>query len=367
MITIFQGLEKCIKRGRVAVVTVAVLGMLAVSAAGCGKDAGEKEEAVKVAAYDAGTYVRMSDLTSAGEDPELAASGYEPIHNFDTKLSVPTCITKIDDTWFIVDCYHNRVIYSKELGIPLDQWYIMSAEATQPHTIASDGVVYMIEDTENNRVLVYEKIGDKFIGTQVFYGIGTRPHFTVYDKGTDTFYVWSSETGELYCFRHTKDSGRMYLTEIKKIESLDGIYVRSFSIIDGDIYFVSGVSGAGTKPQILQCDLTDLSVKKTYAVPAELAGMVQIERFEGDYYITVSTDMYGDQSHATFLKTPSLEELSKGNYEDIYSSHFVGGGTPYYITEIDGTCFLTEHRLTDHAIWSFKIDDGKITDETTLY
>lgn len=324
------------------------------------------------------TYIMESSLTSVGQeladaeddgDIEDAIAGIEIVQNYDTTLSVPTYITRQDDTWFIVDCYHNRVIYSDELNAPLDEWYIMSGDATQPHTIASDGSVYMIDDTENNRVLIYEKFNDKFIHTQTFYDIGNRPHYTVYNEVTDTFYVWSSTTGELYCFRHTADSTRMYLTDIRRIDELNGIYVRSFSIIDSYIYFVSGVSdtdSAGAS-NILMCDLDTLDVKEKYTVPAEVAGMVQISKIQDYYYISVSTDTTGSQDYATIIKTASLSDLSQGKYEDIYSEYFIGGGTPYYISNVEDTFFLTEHRLKDHSIWSFKVTDNQITDVTSIF
>ena len=336
--------------------------LLSLSLLACAKKAPKK-----AAPYDGKDYIEISELTQAGESPFEAADALTPVHNYDSQLSVPTYVTKVDDTWFIVDCYHNRVIYSDNMGAPLTDWYIMCGEATQPHTMASDGTVYMIEDTENNRVLIYEKINDKFINTQAIYDIGNRPHFTAYDETSDTFYVWSSVTGELYCFRHTADSSRVYLTEIKKIEELAGLYVRSFTIKDGDIYFVSGVSSDGATGRILKCDLETLSVEKSYNVPNELAGMVQITPIDDMFYITVSTDLYGNQDYATLIRTKSLEDLSSGKYEDIYSKYFIGGGTPYNISQVDDTYFLTEHRLKDHSIWSFKVSGKEVVDVTSIY
>ena len=319
--------------------------------------------------FDGRKYIRESSLTAAGEDIEDAVDEYNLIQNFDSELSVPTYITKQDDTWFIVDCYHNRVIYSDNLNAPLNEWYIMSSDATQPHTIASDGTVYMIDDTENNRVLIYEKADGVFIHTQTFYDIGNRPHYTVYNEITDTFYVWSSTTGELYCFRHAADSSRMYLTDIRKISELDGIYVRSFSIIDGYIYFVSGVSDTDSTSAscIYRCDLDTLEVKEKYAVPSSIAGMVQITKIQDYYYVSVSTDTAGSQDYATIVKAASLSDLSQGKYEDIYSKYFVGGGTPYYISNVDDTFFLTEHRLKDHSIWSFEVNDNQIIDVKSIF
>ncbi len=335
--------------------------------AGCGGLGGGDKTPVKADPFDGSKYLRMSELYDSAADLEAAAAGYETEHNYDTRLSVPTYVTKVDDVWFIVDCYHNRIIYSDTMGKPLDQWNIMCSEVTYPHTLASDGKVYLMDDTENSRVLVFEKSGDKFIKTQVFYEIGIRPHFSAYDEISDTFYVWSSESGELYCFRHTADSTRMYLTDIRKVDQLSNTYVRSFTIIGDEIFFVSGVSAAGVKPQILVCDLETLSVKRTYDVPDTMAGMVQIMPIEGYYYITVSTDISGNQDFATIVRTKSLDGLVKGKYEDIYSEYFVGGGTPYNISKVDDTYYLTEHRLTDHQIWSFKVNGGSITDVNTVY
>ncbi|MBO4242569.1 MAG: hypothetical protein J5883_04755 [Clostridiales bacterium] len=334
---------------------------------GCGNTTSMNTVSQKAEPYDGKAYIRMSELTEEGEDISKAVMDYVHVNNYDSVLSVPTYITKVDDVWFIVDCYHNRVLYTDELGKPLNQWYIMTDKVTYPHTIASDGTVYLIDDTENNRVRVYEKHEGVFINTQVIDDIGSRPHFSVYDPVSDTFYVLSSGTGELYCFRRMPDSTRVYLTEVRKVEQLSDIYVRSFTIIGGDIYFVSGVSPTGAKPQVLVCDLATLNVKKTYDVPDAFAGMVQIMPIEDAFYITVSTDITGNQDYATIIRTPTLEALSKGQYEDIYSEYFIGGGTPYNISKVDDTYFLTEHRLKDHQIWSFKVTRGKITDVKTVY
>lgn len=333
---------------------------------GCGK---ESADTSSDAAFDGKGYLKESTLVLTDMTLEEAGKKYQPeivLDNYPT-LSVPTYITRFDGVWFIVDCYHDRVIYSEELGLPIEDWKIMCGMATQPHTIASDGSVYLIDDTENNRVLIYEKTNGVFIPTQYFEGIGDRPHFSVYDEKTSTFYVWSSENGEMYLFRHTKDSSRMYLTEIRKVEQLSDLYVRSFTIIDDDIYFVSGVNEDHEPGHILKCDLGTFSLEQTYTVPDELAGMVQIMPIDDMFYITISTDLTGNQDYATIVRTYSLDDLSAGEYEDIYSDYFIGGGTPYYISQVDDTYYLTEHRLPGHSIWSFKTKNREITEVTALY
>ncbi len=280
-------------------------------------------------------------------------------------LSVPTYLTRIKDMYFIVDCYHNQVIYNENLSDPLYEWRVMTQDLSLPHTIAGDGTVYMIDDTERNRILIMEEDINLngqpvYVPTQEFTDIGDRPHYVIYHEETDTFYAWSSESGEMFLFRHPKDDSRMYLTEVRSIPSLAGIYVRSFTIIEDSVYFVSGNSS------IIEAELSTFEIKKEYPVPDTLAGMVQLTPIEDYYYITISTDITGNQDYATIIRTKDLDNLINGEYEDVYDN-FVGGGTPYYITGIDGTWYLTEHRLPGHSIWSFQVTDNQITNVQTLY
>jgi len=313
-----------------------------------------------VTAYVPEDYLQQSTLI----DFSIETLNHIP-DNPNPTLSVPTYLTQINDMYFIVDCYHNQVIYNENLSDPLYEWRIMTQDLSLPHTIAGDGTVYMIDDTEQNRILIMEESVNLngqpvYIPTQEFTGIGDRPHYVIYHEKTDTFYAWSSESGEMFLFRHPKEDSRMYLTEIRSIPSLAGIYVRSFTIIDDSIYFVSGNS------TIIEAELSSFKIKKEYPVPNELAGMVQLTPIEDYYYITISTDITGNQDYATIIRTKNLGDLIKGEYEDVYDN-FVGGGTPYYITGIGDTWYLTEHRLPGHSIWSFQVVDNQITNVKTLY
>lgn len=294
------------------------------------------------------------DFTPAAQDIPRNSSG---------DLSVPTYVTKVDDTYFIVDCYHNQVIYHDNLSDPLTDWQVLTDEIDKGHTIASDGTVYLVDDTEGNRILVFEKREGVFYHTQTLDEVGNRPHYIVYDAPTDTFYVWSSMNGEMYLCRHDPGDTRMYLTEIRKTEALADTYVRSFTIDGSDIYFVSGIPGS---PAILRADLSTFEVREAYPVPDVMAGMVQLTIADDSYYITVSTDIAGNQDAATMIRTEDLSQLTEGSYEDVYAN-FIGGGTPYYITHIDNSYYLTEHRIPGHALWKFDITESGISNVEAVY
>lgn len=317
--------------------------------------------------FDGSDYVRESVLTG---DTSVSQNA-----NAYPSLSVPTDITYLDGRYFIVDCYHSQIIYNDNLSDPLTDWTVLTDNASSGyslgHTIVSDGSVMLADDTENNRVLVFERSGDGYTLTQTFDEIGNKPHYIVYNEGTNAFYCWSSYSGEMYIFRHKKDDTRMYLTNVVTIERLADTYVRSFTIDDNDLYFVSGLPADGSSsflPQILKYDLISFDRIESYDVPEEIAGMVQLEHIGDLFYITVSTDLYGSQDAATMICASSIEDISSGNYETVYDDFFEGGGTPYYMGVIDGTWYLTEHRLPAHAIWSFNIDEsGAITASDTIY
>lgn len=296
-------------------------------------------------------------LASWSEDPPAGGITY----NTWQALSVPTQITRIGGDYFIVDCYHNQILTSPSLDTPLTEWLVLTDQINRGHTIAGDGVVYLADDTENNRILIFEKKDGVFYQTQSFENIGIRPHYVIYDEASERFYALSSMTGELYVFfRPQKDSSAVALEKVLSIPELNNIYVRSFTIAGDDIFFVSGNSS------IIRADKKELNILETWPVPSEIAGMVQLTKIQNYFYITVSTDLYGNQDYATLLRVKDLADLESGNWEDIYDS-FIGGGTPYYISSFDGHFYLTEHRIPGHGIWQFDVEDDQFTQIRTLF
>lgn len=282
------------------------------------------------------------------------------VKNAQTSLSVPTQFTKIGDDYFLVDCYHNQILTSPSPDLPLTEWMVLTDQIDRGHTIAGDGLVYLADDTENNRILVFEKRDGRFYLTQTFSDIGVRPHYVVYDESADRFYALSSMTGELYVFFRPAGDSRVALEKVMSVPELAGAYVRSFTIDGDDIYFVSG------NRSILRARKKDLKIMESWPVPDEIAGMVQLTRIQDYYYITVSTDLLGNQDAATILRVSDLSLLALGQWEDVYES-FIGGGTPYYISSFDGHYYLTEHRLPGHSVWQFDVEDNRLANILSLY
>lgn len=288
-------------------------------------------------------------------------------------LNVATYINKADDTYFIVDCYHNQIIYNDTLTDELSEWNVLTDEVNYAHTIATDGVMLMTDDTENNRLIVFQKTQAGYVQTQILENIGMKPHFVQYNADRELFMAWSSITGELYLIKRydTPDEQGIYpvyIEDILKVDELYGVYVRSFTVIGNEIYFVSGHNNQ----KIIKARLTEenektsLTVTAYYDVPAELAGMVQLYKIQDYYYITVSTDNTENQDYATIVRAKSLEDMSEGDYEDIYALFGLDAGTPYYINEIEGRYYMTHHRTWENII-AFNVVENEIRNVEVIY
>ena len=279
-------------------------------------------------------------------------------YNPNKELCVCTQVTKIGEFYFLVDCYNNQVIYSKDLTAPIPDWQVMTGDIQKGHTVASDGRLYLVDDTEGGRVLVFIYNGYSFECTQVIENVGVRPHYIVYNEADASFYVWSSMTGQMYVYKAISNANEVRIDHVMMIKELDGIYVRSFTIEGDSVYLVSG------NQQIIEARITDFKIMNRYPVPDSMAGMVQILPINGGYYITISTDANGDQKSATVLYTERLSDLAAGKYVDLYA-YFIGGGTPYYLGEINGTYYLTEHRIPGYNVWAFDIGEDHLPTNQT--
>lgn len=276
-------------------------------------------------------------------------------------LLVPTQLTKIGDTFYLVDSYHDQVLYSTAYGVLSSSWKVMAKDLSQPHSIAGDGTVFLVTDTENHRVVSCMKNEEGFVDLQVFDNIGVRPHYVVYDAPTGLFYVWSSMTGEMYLFRRKPDTVEVYLEKVMRIPELYGKYVRSFTIEGDHIYFPCVHSSS-----IVEADKDTFAIRNIYPVPEKIAGMVQLIRIQNYYYLTVSTDINFNQKAATIVRAKSLEDFGTGNYENM-NWYFGGDGAPYYISAADGSYFTVVIRTTGRACgYKFDVVDDQICNREEL-
>lgn len=275
-------------------------------------------------------------------------------------LKLPAQITRQGDYYFIVDTYNDQVLYASDLWKPIGAWRVMDRKLNKPHAIASDGSMYLVVDTDNNRVVCYEYINGRFQRTQQFEDVGKRPHYIQYDALSESFFVWSSVTGDMYIIKKEPVQNTMYIQEIRHIYELDGFYVRSFSIEGDEVLFPSGNNG-----YMIVADKDTLRVKARYQVPMEISGMAFAKKIGSYYYMTVSTDDKLNHENARMIRTSDLETLSLGIYENV-TGYFKDMKVPYYIDRMNGSYYVTSHE-SKKCVYMFNIAGDVIKDVQTVH
>ncbi len=282
-----------------------------------------------------------------------------PYNDF-KNLKLPAQITRQGDYYFIVDTYNDQVLYASDLWKPIREWRVMDRKLNRPHAIASDGSMYLVVDTDNNRVLCYEYVNGRFQNTQRFDDVGTRPHYIQYDAVTESFFVWSSVTGDMYIIKKESVNNQMYIQEIRHIYELDGFYVRSFRIEGNEVLFPSGNNG-----YMIVADKDTLQVKERYPVPMEISGMAFAKKIGSYYYMTISTDEKLNHENAKMIRTSDLQSLSLGLYEDV-TGYFKDMRVPYYIDYINGSYYVTSHE-SQKCVYMFNVAEDVIKDVQTVH
>lgn len=259
-----------------------------------------------------------------------------------TRLYTATQIQKIADTYFIVDCWHHRVIYSRNLSAPIADWQILDANLAGPHSIASDLSLHVVDVSGRHGLNVYAQGGRGFELVQQLSNVGRRPHRVVYEPSLGLFFVIGSMDQRLQAYKNK--GGRLELVISRAIPELKGQYTRSLTIHDGMLYLVGNRS-------IVALGLRALRLN--YAHEIRLASAYQ-----------GANDLFFMSAHSGLLTTTprkafvfkTLSDLGSGHAADV-SSEFVG--TPYYVEKFDGRLWIPE--ITEHTrIASYAILNGSI-------
>jgi hypothetical protein len=257
----------------------------------------------------------------------LDIGGGEP---YTHRLYTPTWITKISELYFIVDCWHHRIIYSNEADRPIGEWKTLDDDLAGPHSIVSDGSIYVAEDTGRHRLRVYVKDAEGFKVRQIVAGVGNRPHRVRYESGSKLFYAVGSIDQSIHVFRNVDD--RLRRVRSRKIGELGAQYTRSITIRDGKLHFVGA-------DDIVICRILGEDVEYLSRLPLAAA-----YRGSNDlYFLPDGSGLFSSTPRKLYF-FKALEELSAGNAVDI--SRIVRG-TPYYMDDFDGGIWIPE--ITEYS------------------
>lgn len=246
-------------------------------------------------------------------------------HAYD-RLYSPTQITKLNGLYFIVDCWHHRILYSQDVRQPLARWRLLDDDVAGPHSIDTDGQLLVTEDTGRHRLKVYRaNARDGFELIQTVGHVGKRPHRVLYDGRHRQFLIMGSEDQSLHALAPTPHGLRATFSQ--HIPELRGEYCRSITLHGDLLYFVA---------------VTHLVVYRRDGNRFRYAGqrlpIRALQGFEGGHG---SNDLFFlDERRGILTATPNraflfnhLMQLVDGTAQDI-SHHF--RGTPYYLSAFDG-------------------------------
>ena len=283
----------------------------------------------------------MMPVSVKAADGAAPGTVFPLMYNPDPSTYVSTQTTYLNGLFFTVDCYHDRIIYNDtgEPNLPLAEWKVMADDFNKPHCICSDGLIYLVVDTDNNRVATYARLATgEFMELQSFANVGIRPHYCEYDPATSSFYVWSSYTGEMYIYKRISGTFVLKQTSVKKLDYMYGLYTRSFTIDGNNIILCS--QGAGG---LIVVNKRTFRLVGIYPVADEIGGVVQVAHIGSHYYLSTSSDRFGNQNVAMTVRSDTLAGFaSSATYTDVTCE--LGGLTgvqvPYYMSNVGGFYFV---------------------------
>jgi hypothetical protein len=223
-------------------------------------------------------------------------------------------------------------------------WKTIEKDMGGPHTIASDGRFYVVDDTGKHRLRVYIRNGNTFELIQTVNNVGVRPHRVVYDPETQAFYVDASNSQTISKLV-VKNNG-LDLLYTKQLPYLGGRYTRSITIHHGHMFFVSGPN------TIHETEYKDdsYSIINSWHVPDLMNNMNDIMWRDGYIWVTYSGDNPG------VVRVRDLNDLEYSP-PDMRASLGISE-TPYFFSEIEGRFYLPQIGSLGNGIISFTLDSN---------
>lgn len=271
--------------------------------------------------------------STASVAPAALAAGNKDKSNNDSyqgRLYTPTQIVKLYGLYFIVDCWHHRILYTRHIDQPISKWKLLDDQIAGPHSIASNGHFYVAEDTGRHGLRVYTRMpSDQFQLHQVIPHVGKRPHRVLYDAKRQQFLTVGSTDQSIHI--HVEKNNRLVEVFQKKVMELNDQYCRSITVKNNSIYFV-GVS------QILEFELQQNAIGK---LKSQLDLNSKYKTLGGaiDLFFLNNASGYLTLNPKNMLSFQHLSDLEKGTAKDL-SANFKG--VPYYMEVFDGKLWLPE-------------------------
>lgn len=269
------------------------------------------------------------------------------------ELYTPTCILKYNDLYFIVDCWNNRILYSKYRGLPVFFWGRIK-NFNRPHKLIFLDDYYYICDTDNHRIVKINRGLTKRKNLAEHF-VFDRPHDIHVENGI--LYVVDGLDGSRIITIDPRDESCSVIAKFPA-EYMRSLYFNSHNIFacsatSGNIYILDKISA-----KLIENISVYASDNKFHCIDVELQLKVGESRFvpnsiiyyEGFWYLT---NYFYKGAKNRFVRFENWIEFKNGNFKDLSS---LVKGVPYFMSIVDECLALGE--IDDYsAISFFSCDD----------
>jgi hypothetical protein len=244
------------------------------------------------------------------------------------RLYTATMLTKIGEHYFIVDCWHHRIIFSENLYSPIKDWKTLDSQIAGPHSIAGDGEILVADCTGYHRLHVYRRQSEGYEHFEVLERAGHRPHRVIYCSEQKLFLVIGSRDQRILLLRN--EGGILRPLADYVITELGGQYTRSITLHNGRLFAV----GNETLVE-LKIDDTNITTVDVFTLHADYCGANDLYFLGEDSGILTRTPL-----QMTFFDR--FDQLTTGT-----GASFRFDGTPYFLSQVDGMLIMPQ--IKEHS------------------
>ena len=280
-------------------------------------------------------------------------------------LYTPTFVTKVEDQFIIVDCWHHRVVSTTQaLDTPIEAWEDFDKPwASQhkplkiPHSVATDGNILVTEssvggsDGTGHSLLVYRITQSKPQLQLRFHeevaacdvSGARRPHRVIFDDNSGAFYLYLTSPPFLAKFVWNGATQSLDRVFCQSLPFMKGMYARSIVIRNTSLFITAG-PGVIWETTIRR-DGQGVTRARSYSIKPlgfTKGKMNDLAWINGWWYATSTVPC----AIVRFRRLDAMHEHEKIHRQLSLCKSFSRsterclGGTPYFVTNVDNRIFV---------------------------
>ncbi|MCL2110062.1 hypothetical protein FWH30_00515 [Microgenomates group bacterium] len=256
-------------------------------------------------------------------------------------LRSPTLLAQTSHFFYLIDCWHHRVLFAPSLETPLKNWSALPTRFSFPHSLSSNNQVFLIDSTNHHQLLIFSAADNQLLETISLPSGHHSPHYLYYHSQQKLFYCLCARSQSLLTYHY--QNHHLSLKNQYFLPFLSGHYCRSFYCDRNDFYFPLSAdffSSPSAPPvwepsgaAIIHARLTNnqFQLVAEYPLPLPLANPNFLTRHQDFYYLTTTPSL--------FVRFGDFSSLINNRYQVLNDSLPIPS-TPYYLSLINKKFYL---------------------------